>query len=114
MNDKYIFKSDRLGFRNWTTEDLTEFTNINANPEVMEFFPKPLTQTETAEFIDRLQNHYVKNGYNYFATEIIETGELIGFIGLAYQEYKTEFMSLRLEDLILNVAQEKEKLFLKD
>ena len=91
LKDKYIFISDRLGFRNWTSEDLTEFANINASPEVMEFFPKPLTQTETAEFIDRLQNHYEKNGYNYFATEIIETGELIGFIGLAYQEYETEF-----------------------
>ena len=91
LKDKYIFRSDRLGFRNWTNEDLTDFAQINANLEVMEHFPKPLTEQETANFIERLQNHYKKNGYNYFATEVIESGELIGFVGLAYQDYETGF-----------------------
>jgi len=91
MKDKYLFKSERLGFRNWSVDDLTEFAKINADLEVMEHFPKPLTQNETAEYIVKLQNHFKKNGYSYFATEIIKTSELIGFIGLAYQEYKTAF-----------------------
>lgn len=91
MKDKYLFTSDRLGFRNWKKEDLSEFAKINGDAAVMEHFPNPLTIQETAEFIERLQNHYAKNGYNYFATEILETGELIGFIGLADQDYKTEF-----------------------
>ena len=34
---------------------------------------------------------YEKYGYTYYATELLETGEFIGFIGLAYQEYKSEF-----------------------
>ena len=89
--EKYIFKSERLGFRNWKLEDLTEFAEINSDPHVMEHFPKPLSYKETKEFILRLQKHYSKWGYTYYATEIIETGELIGFIGLAYQTYKTEF-----------------------
>lgn len=91
MKDKYIFTSERLGFRNWTMEDLSVFAEINADTEVMEHFPKPLTKKETAEFIERLRNHYKKNGYNYFATEVLASGELIGFIGLAFQDYKTEF-----------------------
>ena len=91
LKKEYIFKSERLGFRNWTKNDLTEFAKINADLEVMEHFPKPLTEKETAEFIDRLENHYEKNGHTYFATEILHSGELIGFIGLAFQEYKTEF-----------------------
>ncbi|WP_299122631.1 GNAT family N-acetyltransferase [uncultured Winogradskyella sp.] len=91
MKNDYLFKSERLGFRNWTENDLTEFAKINADLEVMEHFPKPLTKKETAEFIERLEDHYSKNGYTYFATEILKTGELIGFIGLAYQEYKTDF-----------------------
>jgi RimJ/RimL family protein N-acetyltransferase len=91
LNKKYIFKSERLGFRNWTEKDLTEFAKINADLDVMEYFPEPLTENETSDFITRLQNHYEKNGYNYFATEILKTGELIGFIGFAYQDYETEF-----------------------
>ena len=91
MKTNYIFKSERLGFRNWTDSDLEEFAIINADEDVMEYFPKPLSKNETADFITRLKDHYDKNNYNYFATEILKTGELIGFIGLAYQDYKTKF-----------------------
>ena len=55
MKKKYLFKSERLGFRNWTENDLSEIAKINANLEVMEHFPKPLTEQETAEVIDRLK-----------------------------------------------------------
>lgn len=91
MKDKYLFKSERLGFRNWREDDLEAFAKINANPEVMEHFPKLLTTEETTQFIERLYNHYIKNGYTYYATELIETSELVGFIGLARQDYKAEF-----------------------
>lgn len=88
---KYLFKSERLGFRNWMSSDLYEFAKINADTEVMAHFPKILDVVETEEFLQRLLKHYSKRGYNYFATEIIETGELIGFIGLAYQTYEMDF-----------------------
>ncbi|MTI32338.1 GNAT family N-acetyltransferase [Xanthovirga aplysinae] len=91
MEKVYIFKSERLGFRNWSKDDLTTFAEMNADPEVMEHFPKVLTRGETEEYIQRLQKHFEEKGYSYFATEILATGELIGFIGLAYQDYKTDF-----------------------
>ena len=75
MSPKYIFKSERLGFRVWTKEDLHEFGEINADKDVMEHFPRPLTTDETDEFLDRLIAHYDKHGYQYFATEILETTE---------------------------------------
>ena len=91
MNNTYIFCSDRLGFRNWNESDLLPFTGLNSDPEVMEHFPKLLSLHETKEFIDRLHHHYLKFGHNYFATEIRETGEFIGFIGLVYQDYPSKF-----------------------
>jgi len=91
MNDHYIFKSERLGFRNWRADDLTEFSKLNSDEDVMEHFPNVLTESETADFIKRLQKHYSEKKYTYFATEILETGEFIGFIGLAYQDYETEY-----------------------
>lgn len=89
--DKYIFKSERLGFRNWTSEDLEEFAKLNSDEEVMEHFPKTLSKKEVEKFIDRLKKHYAENGFTYYATEILETKEFIGMIGLAFQEYKTNF-----------------------
>lgn len=91
MKSKYIFKSKRLGFRNWTNEDSDEFSKLNSDEEVMKHFPKTLSKNEVKEFIGRLKKHYDKNGYTYYATEIIETKEFIGMIGLAYQEYKSNF-----------------------
>lgn len=91
MEKTYIFTSERLGFRDWLKEDLEVFAALNADRDVMEHFPKPLTKKETAAFIKRLQKLYSDRGYCYFATELLETGELIGFIGLAYQDFEAEF-----------------------
>ncbi len=87
----YLFTSARLGFRNWTGNDLEEFASLNADVEVMQHFPKTLTRKETEEFLIRLQNHFDKTGYTYFAVDVLETNEFIGFIGLVHQEYKSPF-----------------------
>ncbi len=90
-NESYIFQSQRLGFRAWKESDLEEFKKMNADPEVMRHFPKTLSEEQSAGFFQRLQDHYEKHGFCYFATDILETGELIGFIGFAYQDYESEF-----------------------
>lgn len=91
MKKDYLFTSKRLGFRNWTSNDLAEFLALNADVDVMEHFPHPLTKEETSQFISRHQKHYQTHGYTYFATEILKTKEFIGFIGLTFQDYETEF-----------------------
>jgi len=89
--NKYIFKLERLGFRNWTNEDLEEFEKLNSDKEVMEHFPKKLSENEVVKFLDKLRKHFNEKGNTYYATEILETQEFIGMIGLAFQEYKTSF-----------------------
>jgi len=91
MKESYLFQSARLGFRTWSHEDLDEFAAMNADASVMEHFPKTLTMPETEELITRLQKHHEDYGYCYFATELLETGAFIGFIGLACQDYVSEF-----------------------
>ncbi len=91
MKKEYIFKSERLGFRDWTKGDLKELELMNSDVKVMEFFPKALTSKKNEELFEKLRVHYKKHHHTYFATEILENNEFIGFIGLAYQEYRTEF-----------------------
>jgi hypothetical protein len=38
-----LFKSAKLGFRNWQISDLTDFTSMNADPLVMRYFPSTLS-----------------------------------------------------------------------
>ena len=89
--NEYLFKSERLGFRAWRKEDVEEFAKLNSDREVMEHFPEILSKKEVEEFIEKLQSHFATNGYTYYATEILATKEFIGMIGLAFQEYKTNF-----------------------
>lgn len=89
--DSYLFQSDRLGFRNWVDADIEEFAMLNADEEVMEHFPKVLSRKEVVELIENLKRKFSENGFTYYVVEVLDTNEFIGMIGLAYQDYKTEF-----------------------
>ena len=64
---------------------------INANAEVMRFFPSTQTKEETKGFIQRAQKSYEERGYTYFAVDHLADQKMIGFIGLAYQKYESPF-----------------------
>ncbi|MCH2213595.1 MAG: GNAT family N-acetyltransferase [Flavobacteriales bacterium] len=89
--EMFLFESNRLGFRKWSADDIDQFAALNANEEVMKHFPSTLSREQTTDFIDRLQKHQEEHGYCYFAVQVLETSEFIGFIGLAYQKYESEF-----------------------
>lgn len=88
---EYLFKSERLGFRNWCDSDIDPMIAISANPVVMEFFSYTATPDQTRTFIDRMKVMYASKSYCYFAVDELETGEFIGFIGLCDQDYDVEF-----------------------
>ncbi len=87
----YIIKSQRLGLRNWIPEDENPFREMCQDPEVMKHFPKTLTAEDTRDLISRLKNHFQEHGYTYFAVDILDTEEFIGFIGLANQTWESEY-----------------------
>jgi RimJ/RimL family protein N-acetyltransferase len=72
-------------------EDLEVFASINADPLVMDHFPKLLSEEETKAYMVRLYKHGQKWGYTYFAVDRLDSSELIGFIGLAYKDYPAVF-----------------------
>ncbi len=88
---EYIFTSERLGFRNWQSTDLTFLNELNSNSEVMKYFPKTVSETENIKFIEGMQSMFKVKGYCYFVVEILQTREFMGFIGLALQDYEAAF-----------------------
>ena len=86
-----MFKSNRLGFRSWLTSDVTLMSELNADPLVVEYFPKVLTPEETTAFVERMQNQFNEKGFCYFALDRLDTGEFIGFIGLSEQTFESDF-----------------------
>lgn len=87
----YLLTTPRLGLRLFMESDFDRFAEMNADPEVMRFFPNTLSQKEVGEYMERINAHYEKHGHCYFATDRLDTGEFIGFIGLAYQDYEVPF-----------------------
>lgn len=88
---RYIFRSERLGFRTWLPADLEKMAEINADPEVMRYFPALQTREQTAAFIERMNRQFSEKGYCYFAADTLDTGALTGFIGLSLQEFESDF-----------------------
>ena len=88
---QYYFTSARLGFRSWKPEDLEPFATLCADPEVMEFFPSVLTRGQTAAFIERINSHFAEHGYGWFAVELLEAKEFIGFIGIGHPRFESFF-----------------------
>ena len=66
-------------------------SKINADKNVMEYFPSTQNQKQTKDFIKRMRKSYDENGYCYFAVDVLETGEFTGFIGLSFQDYEADF-----------------------
>lgn len=89
---RYLFTSERLGFRNWVPADLTSLQAINSDSEVMEFFPSKYTLEQTESFIQRMVESIDVKGYGYFAVDELSSGNFIGFIGILDQDYNVPFL----------------------
>src|SRR4051812_28962875 len=55
---------------------------MNADPEVMRFFPGMLTRAHSDAFVDRIEARLAELGYGLWAVETLSTGEFVGFTGL--------------------------------
>lgn len=77
-----MLTTDRLILRQWQADDRTPFAEMNADPEVMRFFDKVRTRTESDATVDRLEDHINQHGFGFWAAELQETGEFVGFIGI--------------------------------
>jgi len=91
MDGEYLFQSDRIGFRDWTIDDLPDFSAMSADEEVMRYLVKTLTPEESEEFIRRQKQQFEDRGYCYFAVDLLTDHSFLGFIGLSYQDYESPF-----------------------
>jgi RimJ/RimL family protein N-acetyltransferase len=87
----YILSTERLGLRRWLDSDIKPFAEMNNDVDVMRFFPKILTDTETLEMVQRINLHFDKNGFGLFAVENKLTKEFIGFTGFAIPTFDAFF-----------------------
>src|ERR1700709_814033 len=81
----------RLLLRPWRDEDRPNFAAMNADPRVMEHFPKLLTRDESDALVGRIRAATEKDGFGCWAVEMPGTSDFVGFIGLAVPDFEAAF-----------------------
>jgi RimJ/RimL family protein N-acetyltransferase len=86
-----VLCTSRLILTAWREEHAEPFARMNADPRVMEFFPKPLSRQESNAVIDRIRSHFERHGFGLWAVELRDTGGFIGFVGLSIPSFQAHF-----------------------
>jgi RimJ/RimL family protein N-acetyltransferase len=88
---RIYLETPRLILRDWQPSDHEPYIALNADPEVMEFFPSVMTREQTMAQISRITGFIAENGYGLFAVERKDDHRFIGFAGLNYVTFESHF-----------------------
>lgn len=91
MGEVPELSTPRLRLRGWQPEDLAPFAALNADPEVMEHFPEPLSRERSDALVERIQAGFGRHGFGLWAVEVTSTAEMIGFTGLSAPAFDAPF-----------------------
>jgi RimJ/RimL family protein N-acetyltransferase len=81
----------RLYLRRWRPTDRAPFATLNADPRVMEYFPKPLSCEESDAMVARIEANFEQRGFGLWAVEIPSVTPFAGFIGLSVPSFQAHF-----------------------
>ncbi|MBF2702677.1 GNAT family N-acetyltransferase [Listeria welshimeri] len=85
------FETKRLIARDYLPSDYLPFSEMNADKDVMKYFPSILTKQESDAFLDRNQQELTTFGYGLFAIEEKSSNEFIGFVGFHEASFEASF-----------------------
>ena len=83
--------TDRLILRRWRDEDRAPFAAMNADPEVMRYFPSAMTRQESDRMIDVIEARFEEHGMAQWALERRDDRRFLGFTGLAPATFEAPF-----------------------
>ena len=75
-------ETPRLILRRWRSSDREPYAAMNADPEVMRYFPAVLDRERSDLSADRIDAGFDLHGHGRWAMERRDTGEFIGFTGV--------------------------------
>ncbi|MEJ8474943.1 GNAT family N-acetyltransferase [Roseibium algae] len=80
-------ETERLILRSWQTADQAPLARLNADPEVMRYFPSPLSREESDALMNRAMAKQEADGVCFAPIEEKLTGKFLGFVGLSRPKY---------------------------
>jgi RimJ/RimL family protein N-acetyltransferase len=83
--------TERLRLRQWRDDDLAPFAALNADPEVMRYFPARLTPEQSDQLAAIIRATIDRQGWGLWAVEVRGGTPFIGFVGLNRPGFKADF-----------------------
>lgn len=80
-------ETERLVLRKWEERDLAGLVEMNADPQVMEFFPSVMSRQDSERMFERLMFKQAKYGFGTCVVEEQASGRFLGFCGLNIPTY---------------------------
>ncbi len=84
-------RTSRTLLRAWRDEDLEPFARLNADPEVMRWFPSVLTPDASDALVTRIRTRLADEGWGLWALEVPGVSTFCGFVGLSRVPFEASF-----------------------
>ena len=91
MTEPVVLETERLILRPWREEDRAPFAGLNADPRVMEHFPKILDRAESDAVFERVRAGFAEHGYGPWALQVKGGAPFIGFCGIWSPRFEAHF-----------------------
>lgn len=91
MTGNPVYATARMVVREWRAADLAEFARMNADPQVMRYFPETLSREQSDAFAQRIAAHFAEHGFGLWVVEIVDVAAFAGFVGLTRPRFATRF-----------------------
>ncbi|HEX2525196.1 MAG TPA: GNAT family N-acetyltransferase [Geminicoccus sp.] len=91
MSEATSLRTKRLVMRPWREADRRGFRMLNADPEVMRYFPRPLSAERSDSIMEAWQDHIDRHGWGFWAVEQASDGAFVGAVGIANATFPAPF-----------------------
>ena len=85
-----ILETGRLILREFERQDVAALALVLSDPETMKYYPAPIGQTGTEQWIERNLRRYMDDGVGLWAMVLKPSGEIIGDCGIIRQQVEDE------------------------
>ena len=91
MTDETVLTTERLILRNWRPADLDHLAAMNADDEVMRYFPDRLDREQSAAMMTRVTANMERHGFGFWVMERLDDQVFLGFAGLFRPAFHAHF-----------------------
>jgi len=91
MSKSIQLETERLKLRQWKDSDFPIFSEMNADPIVMKYYPNTLSEDESNTLANKCRELISKQSWGFWAVETKKEKEFIGFVGLHKPTYDLPF-----------------------